>query len=180
MGRSGQFQGYTERLAGMTSHTQLTVSMCCPPVLLEVALDVVDGEPLHRHELQDALGRCLLRPLQLLHRLHEARVQLRRPAQPRLCVLPLLLRLCTDQGECLHPSGQGERGKSSSASQQGCADCSHTGIIVACKCGREKAEQWSCILYKIMQHPGPNKHCSHLLNTWGCLRSMPARSASKY
>ena len=65
---------------------------------LQVALDVVDGEPLHGHELQDGLGRGLVRAVQGHHGVHEARVQLRRPSQPRLGVLALrrlllLLRL---------------------------------------------------------------------------------------
>ena len=91
--------GGLARAGGRVYHvTALAWEPDIQPVLLEVALDMVDGEPLHGHELQDALGGCLLRPLQLLHRLHEARVQLRRPSQPWLGVLPLLLRgLCTGQ-----------------------------------------------------------------------------------
>ena len=37
------------------------------PVLLQVALDVVDGQALHRHQLQDALWCGLVRALQRGH-----------------------------------------------------------------------------------------------------------------
>lgn len=62
------------------------------PVLLQVALYVVDGEPLHRHELENALWCGLVGAVQLCNRLHEARMQLGSPPQPRLGVLALRLR----------------------------------------------------------------------------------------
>lgn len=54
------------------------------PDLLEVRLDMVDGQPGHRHEHQDAFRRSALWAAQLRDRVHEARVQLGRPPQPQL------------------------------------------------------------------------------------------------
>ena len=51
---------------------------------LQVRLDVEDGEPVHAHELEDALGRRLVRAAQLIHGRHKPAVQFWRPAQPRL------------------------------------------------------------------------------------------------
>lgn len=48
-------------------------------ILLQMGLDVEDGEPLHIHQGQDAFGGGLLRRFQLADSLHKPRVQLRGP-----------------------------------------------------------------------------------------------------
>jgi hypothetical protein len=51
---------------------------------LQVAFDLVVGEPVHFHELPDLLGRGHLRAPQLVQSVHKAPVQLGAPAPPLL------------------------------------------------------------------------------------------------
>lgn len=58
----------------------------------------------HPHQLEDALGRGPVRPAQLVHSVHKAAVQLRRPAQA------CLLRLSRRVGHCGGIGGAGRCG----------------------------------------------------------------------
>lgn len=60
------------------------------PVFLQVALDLVVGEPVHLHQLSDLLRRGDLRAAEPLQGGDEAAVQPGRPAPPRLPLLRML------------------------------------------------------------------------------------------
>lgn len=68
---------------------------------LQMALDVVDGEALHGHELEDPLGGSPIRPPQRAHRGDKAAVELWSPPQPGFlrCVLSRSASIC----RCIQP-----------------------------------------------------------------------------